>query len=164
MANSTMVDALLFCWGKNRDYGERLVADLSAEQMVAMPAAGANHAAWILCHLNVYFPVLMGLLQKQPFDDPKQHRFGMLSKPIADQAEYPEKAALIAEFTDGHEQVAAALSAADESVFEAPQSLERWQANMPKAGISIHYLMLLHENLHLGQLSAWRRMQGLPSV
>jgi len=42
--------------------------------------------------------------------------------------------------------------------------LERWQQFMPTAGIALPYLMLVHENTHFGQLSAWRRVQGLPSV
>ncbi len=164
MASSTTVDALLYGWSKNLDYGQRLVGDLSSEQMVSMPVPGANHAAWILSHLNLYYPVLVNLLRREAFDDPKQHKFGMLSRPEARPEEYPPRQSLVSAFVDGHNAVEAALRAADESIFEAPQPLERWKPNMPKVGITLHYLMLVHENVHLGQLSAWRRMLGHPPV
>jgi hypothetical protein len=35
---------------------------------------------------------------------------------------------------------------------------------MPQVGIVLPYLMLVHENTHLGQVSAWRRILGLPPV
>ena len=35
---------------------------------------------------------------------------------------------------------------------------------MPKIGIWLNYLMTLHESTHLGQVSVWRRVQGMPAV
>jgi hypothetical protein len=42
--------------------------------------------------------------------------------------------------------------------------LPRWKEIMPTVGIALPYLLLVHENQHLGQLSAWRRVLGLPAV
>jgi hypothetical protein len=42
--------------------------------------------------------------------------------------------------------------------------LERWKATFPKVGSILGYLMLVHESTHLGQISMWRRVQGLPAV
>ena len=50
------IDSLLRGWDRNLDYAKKLVADLSDEQMVAMPraadvdAVGCNHPAWIFSH------------------------------------------------------------------------------------------------------------------
>lgn len=164
MAQGIQVESLLSAWQRNRDYGKLLVADLEPEQLVAQPAPDMNHAAWVFCHLGAYFPVLVALLEKRSFDDPKDHAFGMQSFPVADAAAYPEKRKLIDDFMAGHEQVIVALRAADEDIFESPQTLERWKKPMPQVGMAVTYLMLAHESLHLGQLSAWRRALGAPSV
>ena len=165
---SSILDGLRFCWNKNREYGPKLVADLDDQQMVLQPAPEgnlpSNHPAWVFSHLNVYLPVIAGIIQGESFEDPKEHRFGMLSKPEADGSIYASKDDLVGEFVAGHDRVMDLLETADESVFQLPVQLPRWQEIMPTAAIALPYLMLNHENSHLGQLSAWRRIQGMPSV
>ncbi len=165
---NSLIDGLLFSWGKNSDYAEQLVSDLSDEQMTAQPApegkAPANHPAWVLSHLNVYLPIVEKMLDGESFEDPKGHQFGMESKPEADATIYAPKAELISSFVTGHQRVAEKLRQADPSVLENEIVLERWKPVFPKVGNALPYLMLLHENGHLGQISAWRRIQGMPSV
>lgn len=164
---STIIDGLLFGWQKNLDYGERLVADLHADQMVQQPVTEgtpANHPAWILSHLNVYLPVIESLIRGEVFEDPRGHQFGMLSKPESSASVYPPREELVDAFRTGHERVAAALRECGADCFDQQVLLERWQQPMPTVGIALPYLMLVHENQHLGQLSAWRRVLGLPSV
>jgi len=165
---SIAIEGLLFGWHKNLDYGQKLVADLTDEQLVAQPqltgAGTLNHPAWLLSHLNLYLPVMVAIIRGESFEDPKVHRYGMQSKPQADRAAYPSKQVLVDDFVRGHEQVEAVLRAAGDAALERPITLPRWQPIMPQAGIALPYLMLNHENTHLGQLSAWRRSMGLPSV
>ena len=164
---STIIQGLIFSWNKNADYAQRLVADLSDEQIVSQPVADgapANHAAWVLSHLNVYVPIISSIIDGNEFEDPKTHTFGMQSKPESDRAIYESKDALISTFVQGHEKVAAQLQDASSDLFDKSVTLPRWKEVMPTAGIALPYLMILHENTHLGQLSAWRRVLGLPSV
>lgn len=161
---STAIEGLLFSWGKNLAYGQNLVADLSDEQMGVQPVPGMNHPAWVLSHLNAYHPVIEHVIKGELFDDPKDHPFGMKSKPEADRSVYASKEKLVADFVAGHERVEKALRAAGDAVWTKPIVLERWVQVMPTAAIGLPYLMLVHENTHFGQLSAWRRVQGLPSV
>ena len=101
-----LIDGFLFAWTKNQDYAPRLVADLTEEQMILQPAtdpsAPANHPAWVLSHLNVYIPIINSIIKGEPFEDPKPHRFGMLSKPTSDPSAYQSKEELVAEFKNGH--------------------------------------------------------------
>jgi hypothetical protein len=165
-----LTDSLLTGWDRNLDYARKLVADLSDEQMAAMPrldgagGPGANHPAWILSHLNVYHPVLVAMIEGRSFPDPREAPFGMLTKPQADRSLYKPKAELIGDFERGHAEVAAALRAADDAAFEATMPLERWQKPFPTVGSALGYIMLVHESTHLGQISTWRRVQGLPGV
>lgn len=163
---SNVIESLLFSWEKNLGYGQRLVADLTDEQMVVQPGpgTGVNHPAWVLSHLNAYHPVIEHVIKGELFDDPVNHRFGMKSKPEADRSIYASKDELVADFVSGHERVEQALCGADDSLWGQPLKLERWLKFMPTAGIALPYLMLVHENTHFGQLSAWRRVQGLASV
>jgi hypothetical protein len=123
-----------------------------------------NHPAWVLSHLNAYHPVIVALLQGKTFDDPKEHPFGMKSKPVVDAGAYPAKQALVEAFVRGHEAVVAALQEADPAVLDGEVMLERWRKYFPSVGVVLGYLTLLHEATHLGQLSAWRRVQGMASV
>lgn len=161
---SNAIEGLLFSWNKNLGYGQKLVADLTDEQMVVQPGPGMNHPAWILSHLNAYHPVIEAVVKGELFDDPKDHPFGMKSKPQADRSVYASKDELVDHFVSGHERVERALREASDSVLDQPVVLERWQQFMATAGIALPYLMLVHENTHFGQLSAWRRVQGLVSV
>ncbi|MEM8783010.1 MAG: DinB family protein [Planctomycetota bacterium] len=162
------VDALQREWDLNTGYAASLVADLSEEQMTRQPGCdagpGLNHPAWLLSHLHAYHPVIVALLQGEPFDDPKQHRFGMLSKPESDASVYLPKGELVAAYAEGRASVVDALQMVTAETLEAPMSLARWQGKFPQAGSILPYLMAHHESLHLGQLSAWRRVQGLPAV
>lgn len=159
-----MIEALRFGWDKNGEYGQKLVADVPEAKMVYQPAAGMNHPAWVLSHLHAYHPVIIALLRGETFDDPKEHLYGMKSKPVADAGAYPSKQPLVEAFVRGHEDVTAALSGADPAVLGGEVMLERWRKYFPSVGAVLAYLTLLHEATHLGQLSAWRRVQGMPSV
>lgn len=165
MAESALINGLLLGWKKNGEYGCKLIDDLDEQQMVTQPSNDAvNHPAWVLAHLIVYHPVISSLVQGRQFTDPKGHEFGMQSKPLADRAIYPSKQQLTDQWVSGHEQVAELLESATSEAMDQPMPLERWKEPMPTVGQALPYLMLVHENIHLGQLSAWRRVQSLPSV
>ncbi len=159
-----MIEMLLHAQQRTADYGGRLTADLTPEQAVAQPAAAVNHAAWVLSHLNAYLPVMAALIRGDEFPDPKDHEFGMKSKPLADASLYAPISELRTTFLEGNQAAADALREAGPDCLDRDMTLERWKTIMPKTGIALSYLMLAHQNLHLGQLSAWRRVQGLPSV
>ncbi len=160
-----LVQGLLLAWRRNGDYAAKLVADLDDEQMTHQPRPRMNHPAWVLKHLGAYHPVIVGLLRGGAVEDPLNHPFGMKSAPEADLAAYGSgKDELAAAFADGHAQVEAALNAADDAVFAQGIPVERWRGPYPTVGSILGYLMLAHEGIHLGQLSAWRRVQGLASV
>lgn len=158
----------IFCAKKNLDYGQRLVSDLDDVAMQLQPAADpeapANHPLWVLSHLNAYLPIILAVLAGEAFEDPKGHRFGMNSTPTSAPDEYASKVELVEAFVAGHEAVIATLESSDDDVLATPVTLERWIPVMPTAGICLPYLLCNHENMHLGQISAWRRIQGMPSV
>ena len=159
-----LTQPLLRTWSMNADYGRQLAADLSDDQMVAQPHAGINHPAWLLSHLNLYQQVLAALLRGETPADPIDHKFGMKSAPVADASKYAAKDDLIAAWTAGHEAVASALQSADEALLLSPMPIERFRSRFATIGSCLMFIMIRHESLHLGQLSAWRRAMELPRV
>jgi hypothetical protein len=163
---STLIDAVVRAWAAQREYAAKLVADLSDADMVSQPAAGTvmNHPAWTLSHLASYHGALAAMLKGEPFADPLTSPFARGSRPSADPAAYRPKETLVREYLQGHELVGTTLAATPPAVLDRPIPLERWRERFPTVGDAIVYLMLSHEAMHLGQVSAWRRAGGRPAV
>lgn len=161
-----LIDAILRTWARQRDYAQRLVADLSDADMVSQPVPGVvmNHPAWTFGHIGIYPPVLAAILEGRPFEDPIHHRYGRDSRPLPDPAAYPPKAELMAAYLEGHDRLAAVLERTDPAVLAQPIPLERWKSRFPLIADAVVHLMIDHESTHLGQVSAWRRAGGRPSV
>jgi len=164
--SNAWVEGVVRVWHEQRGYAERLVADLSDEEMVAQPVSGVvmNHPAWVLSHLSIYGPVLARMLRGDSFEDPASHEFGRDSEPLDDVAVYGSKATILDRFRENYDEAAAAARRADLAVFERDTPLERWQSRIPTlAHLSVH-LLNSHVALHLGQISAWRRAGKRPPV
>lgn len=147
-------------------YGKLLTGDLVDEQMAHQPAPGMNHPAWILGHLAVCTDYAARLLGERQLACPKEwHRLcGPGSILQADRTVYPGKAELLDALVRGHERVTEAARRATAELLEAPQPGPFLQRELPTIGDIVGHLMTTHPSMHLGQLSAWRRMLGLPSV
>jgi len=158
--------SIVYAWDNCLRYALALLDDLTDEQMLLRPGGNMNHPAWILGHMSLYYPIVPALLQGESFDDPADHDlFGFRGRgPQPDLELYGSKAAQIERMTTGHELVAQALLAAAATDFERPPSLPRWAAMYPTVEFMLPDLLLLHENIHIGQLSIWRRAAGLPGV
>jgi hypothetical protein len=161
-----LIASLLRSWSNQRDYAQRLVADVSDRDMTSQPVTGVimNHPAWTLGHLSPYAPVLAAILKGESFVDPLSSRYGRGSTPLSDPAAYPPKDTLLAEFLSGHDLLAFTLERSDPGVMAKPIPLERWKERFPRIGDAVLYLMLSHEGAHLGQISAWRRAGGRAPV
>lgn len=149
----------------NVDYAKRLVADIADADLCAQPAPGMNHAAWVLGHLTYVFNSMAGVFEvKTPLPDGWKELFNLSSKPLPERDKYPSKAALLAAYEASYAQIVELVRAA------TPESLEREFPNprlkplLPTVGVAMVHILTSHQAAHLGQLSAWRRAQGLPGV
>ena len=146
------------------NYSRMLTADIDDARLADQPVPAANHPAWVLGHLAIctdYAAQLLGLPKKCPVE--WHSLFGPGSKPTADRSTYPSKVDLLKTMADGHERVSAGTVNADPTAMEKPQSII-FQQHFPTVGDMIAHLMTTHPCAHLGQLSAWRRLYGLPAV
>lgn len=156
---------LLHNWNLSLNYAKRLTADIPDNKMAYQPAPKTNHAAWVIGHLACSGD-FMGSMIGAKAACPKEWEslFGWSSAPTADAKLYPAKATLLKALVDSHALVAEAIKKVPLSDFTKPFPVEDMRGFVPTLGDGIVFMLASHENIHLGQLSAWRRVQGLPSV
>lgn len=150
----------------NLHFAHKLVEDVADERMCVQPVPGQtmNHAAFLLGHLAWTSDSAISLLGEQPGPAAGwKDLVGMGAVPQSDRALYPGKAELLKALSEAHERIVAALPKVTEEVLTRPAP-ERIRSRFRTVGIAIVGLMTSHEAMHLGQLSAWRRAQGLPAV
>ena len=156
-----MIQHLLFVYDMNLKRAERLVDDLTDEQMVAQPSGVINHPAWTLGHLGATSDALAGMLGlPSTFPDAWREACRMGSIPSGDAADYPGKVELLEELRGQHERVSEAMAAVDAERLQQPTP-PRLRERFPTIGDFAAALMTMHEGHHLGQVAAWRRALGL---
>lgn len=146
-------------------YCRTMLADIPDERMTQQPAAGVNHPAWVLGHLAW---AADGALEKlgTPRALPPEWTtlFGAGSKPSASRAGYPPKDELLRAVEQRYEQFRQAVAAATPEQLARPTTSPRAKEALPTAREMFNFLLTGHMGIHLGQLSSWRRMTGLPPM
>ena len=160
-----MLNHVMFLYGFNLRFAERLVKDLSIEQMAAQPGGVINHPAWTLGHLAVsadYLGEILGLQSDVPEGWGELFKTG--GEPSGDASIYPTKEEILKVLDQKHARNAEALPNIDASLLTEPHPNERTRLYFPLRGDQIVFLMTSHEMDHLGQIAAWRRAMGLGSA
>jgi len=152
-------------------YGERLLKDVTPELFARFATPGgetieSNHPAFVYGHLSLYGPrILTQLKQSGPTVPPNfESVFSKDAKCVDDPRGtiYPPMAEVTGLFFDGYKAAAAALRAAPDSAFQEPNPMEGRMATLfPTIGSLHTFYCGGHLMMHLGQISAWRRMAGL---
>ena len=159
-----MLQHVLHIHGMNLGYANRLVKDLSDDQMCAQPHGVVNHPAWSLGHLAVAANaagVTLGLASALPAGWEETFKTGGI--PSADKSAFPAKDEILRVLAEQHARNAAALTNADPAALAVPHPHEKRRAHFPTVGDFAIFLMTAHEMDHLGQIAAWRRAMGLPT-
>jgi uncharacterized damage-inducible protein DinB len=165
-----VLDGIVATIAHTRNQTLKLVADLSDEQLVKQPASKVNHPAWVLGHLIVvdyaFLTVLHGGRPQVPawVDDALRATYGAKSEPVADPAKYQKKEWYLERLAIAHEQVLAKLRSLSPADLDAPHPDPARRERFPTLGHVVPFYGIWHESYHAGQLSTWRRAQGLPAV
>lgn len=164
-----MINALIATMNHTRGMTLKLVADLSDDQLAIQPAPKTNHAAWVLGHLLLVENSLANLLdpsRQQPayLTDAYREIYGMKSQPVADKSKYLPKQFYLDELAKLRPQIIEKLKSLPADFFSQPHPDPARRNRFPTIGEAIVTYGTWHEAYHAGQLSAWRRVQGLPAV
>lgn len=148
-------------------YADKLVQTIPAEKFSHMPRADLNSPGFCIGHLALYASAVAGMLGNKDLGDPPvgyQDLFKHGSPCVDRPGLYPPKDALIAEFTKGWSKVADILLGVDEAVFAQTNPMTQMADKLPTVGAMVAFMSLAHNQMHLGQISAWRRVMDLGSA
>jgi hypothetical protein len=155
--NATQVNLFLL------QYCRTLVGDIADEQLAEQPHAGVNHPAWILGHLAWAADGALAMLgAPKVLPDEWKTLFASGSKPSASRAVYPSKNELLRAVEGGYLQARQKAASASPERLSRPTTSPRAKETLPTFREMVAFLLTGHMGVHLGQLSSWRRMLGLP--
>lgn len=156
-------------------YANRLVAGIPEDRFARLAAiAGqtiqSNHPAFALGHLCLYPAKVLELLGRPGAAgvQPPSNYEALFSKTASCQDDptasiYPSAAEIIDFFNSSYRVAFDALRAADDAAFAAENPVDTPIREIcPTLGSMLTFYVTGHVATHLGQISAWRRMQGLP--
>jgi hypothetical protein len=146
-------------------YAQGLVRDIPTERATAQPAGLPNHAVWIVGHLTVSLDFAGSALGLDPACDPSWERlFGIGSTPVDQPEQYPALPELADALAGGHARITPAYEALSPEQLAGPNPIEKMRSNLATLDDMMTFMLISHEMMHLGQLSAWRRAIGLGSI
>ena len=90
--------------------------------------------------------------------------YGPGSVPTDDVSVLTQQADLMSQFDETSALLTRAINEADPASFDAPQESPFLREELPTKGDMLRHLLTTHLALHSGQMSAWRRSRGLPSI
>jgi len=156
-------------------YAEKLLPGIEAERFGRFAIVGgqvvvSNHPAFVLGHLSLYPARILRQLgtDKGTVDVPTGFE-AVFSKDAhceddPDGSIYPPKDEIVEAFLKGYRTVIERLREIDEATLQGENPNEAMRGRFPTLGSMHAFYCGGHLMVHLGQLSAWRRMEGLGSA
>lgn len=155
-------------------YAERLLNGIPAERFARFATPGgvvvvSNHPAFIYGHLSLYAPRVLQHVDHPAPAVPDSFELAFSKNAVCrddpDGDLYPPMDDVVAFFREGYRMAIGALRNAPDDVFDRPNPAEGpMRAAFPTIGSMHGFYCGGHMMMHLGQLSAWRRMEGLSAA
>lgn len=152
-------------------YAERLLKDISPQQFARFAAPGgktveSNHPAFTVGHLSLYGPRILTQLGRTPTALPEgfEAKFSKDAHCTDDVSgeNYPPMETITNAFFEGYQAAMIALRETPDAALQQANPIEGRMADLfPSLGSLHNFYAGGHLMMHLGQVSAWRRMSGL---
>lgn len=154
------------------NYADRLLNGISPETFssfarCAETSIESNHPAFIFGHLSLYAPRIVTELGGDDSEiQPSEEAIALFSKDAKCLDDpsctiYPAMSEIVSQFRVGYEAAIHHLESADDSQFTNQNPNEAMRKLFPTLGSMHAFYVGGHFMLHMGQLSAWRRANGL---
>ncbi len=158
-----------------RGYSEVLLKDISAANFARLPRAdgktiATNHPAFVYGHLALYpAKMLQGLgmdvgAAAVPESWEPIFKAGAECRDDPEGTIYPPMSEITSKYFSATDHLHTAIEQLDDAVLLTPVADEKARQFMPITGGRINFVLNNHVMMHMGQVSAWRRMMGLPSA
>ncbi len=156
-------------------YAERLKVGLEPETFARFATPGgvlveSNHPSFVYGHLSLYpVRIVAELGAEASAIVPSDHFQKVYSPSVqceddADGTLYPPMDAVLSAFFDNYALALTTLRDTPDDTFAQPNPLDRMKERFPTLGAMHNFYCGGHLMMHLGQLSAWRRMMGLAAA
>ncbi|MCC6507974.1 MAG: DinB family protein [Pirellulaceae bacterium] len=157
-------------------YAKRLLDSIPSEQFARTASPGgqlvpSNHPAFNVGHLCLYPVKIAELLGRNTDAASAPASYATLFSKDAqcaddpDGSKYPTKDELLQVFQRTYESAFEALRQCDDQQLLAANPVDSPLRNIcPTLGSMLAFYAIGHVTSHLGQISTWRRMQGLPAA
>ncbi len=153
-------------------YAEVLLKDVQPETFGRFATSDgtpveSNHPAFIYGHLTLYAHKILEELGHSP--DPLPAAFeenfakGCVCQDDPD-GKLPEMKTITDNFFDSWNEVVKVLRESSDETFQKPNPNEKMAERFPTLGSGHNFYAGGHNMMHMGQMSAWRRMMGLGSA
>ena len=152
-------------------YADRLLKGITAERFPRCSVVGgrmvdSNHPAFVYGHLSLYAPKILHQIDAPapPLPGNFEIRFSKDATCVDDRDLdlYPSMDEVMTFFLEGHRMVTGALRSTPDDLFQQPNPAEgRMKDLFPTIGSVQTFYCGGHMMMHLGQVSVWRRMEGL---
>lgn len=156
-------------------YAERLLKGITPDQFARFAVAGdrpieSNHPAFILGHLSLYPCRIVeqlggdaaAIVPSEAFVKLFDHNARCVDD--VDGTVYPAMDEVTDRFFAAHRSAIETLQTAADPRFHEPNPNEAMRGKFATIGSMHAFYLGGHLMLHIGQLSAWRRMIGLPAA
>ena len=141
-------------------YAKQILADIDDSSMCQQPL-GLNHPAWLLMHLATAADYASSLLGGNGVCPADWNAKADTKKPMTqNRSDYPAKEELVKTFEAAFNNAADLYEKSSEDALNKPQKLGFFETELPTVRDMATFLIVAHTNLHLGQISAWRRAIG----
>ena len=158
-------------------FGETLLTDIKPDRFARLPEGQVgliptNHPAWAYGHLGLYGSAVCSMLGEDeaakelaaPEDWDPLFKAGATCQDDPEGSLYPDMKAITEQFIRSMNGMLACAERADDAVFLQTTPIERMRERFPTIGVAVTFMAGSHAMLHLGQVSAWRRIEGLGSA
>jgi hypothetical protein len=162
-----------------RGYAEKLAVGIDPKLAARKPrfdttsgvvVIDTNHPSFVYGHLGLYPAKMLTKLGADGSGIAPPQEWEELFKPGAKCIDdekgtvYPAMSVLLSHFLRSTERAEVVMQSMDDSVLLKPNADEQRREMFPTDGAFVEFLLGPHVMLHFGQLSAWRRCNGLPSA
>ena len=130
-------------------------------------AINSNHPAFVYGHIAIYPARLLEMAGLDPAPAATPEPFGDLfahgceCRDDPEGSIYPDMETITSACFRASDALLDALPNISEATLAQPNPNEGMRERMPTMGAMINFLVGPHAMMHLGQVSAWRRMEGL---
>lgn len=150
-------------------YALQLATDIPAERFGEQPVPKLNPPAWVLGHLAVVADNVAGMFGEAKTLEPDWAQpFQPGQELIDNPGDYPSKDVLLDAYQEMHDKLDSTLASISpkeaEPILNRPTESPRLKTLLPINGDLVRHVLTTHEATHLGQLSSWRRVIGMPRL